>query len=103
MFIGAITGNNNLDIEWKRYESKIVNAHQVALVGWPVKDFDPHMLSLKDPERCVGALKGPEPICYWQRVGAEEVVQHQDEISAKKALGKIGTKECKRQSDIGKK
>ena len=90
-------------MEWKRYESKIVNVHQVVLVGWPVEDFDPHILSLKDLETCVSALQGPEPACYWQKVGAEEVEQRQEEIAAKKASGEIVTKQHKRWSDIGKK
>ena len=90
-------------MEWKRYESKIVNAHQVVLVGWPVEDFDPHILSLKDLETCVSALQGPELACYWQKVGAKEVEQRQEEIAARKASDEIVMKQRKRQLDIGKK
>ena len=90
-------------MEWKRYESKIVNVHQVVLVGWPAGDFDLHILSLTDLEMCVSALQGPEPTCYWQKVGAEEVEQCHKEIATKKALGEIVMKQRKRQSDIGKK
>ena len=41
--------------------------------------------------------------CYWQKVGAEEVEQCQEEIATKKASGEIVTKQCKRRLDIGKK
>ena len=74
----------------------------MVLVGWPVENFDPHILSLKALETCVGVLEGPEPPCYWWKVGAEEVEQHWEEIAAKKGLGEIVMKQCKRWLDIGK-
>jgi hypothetical protein len=61
-------------MEWKHYESKIVNQHQVELIGWPVKEFDPHVLSLGDLEKCMAALKGPDPTCYWCKVTSGDLL-----------------------------
>jgi hypothetical protein len=90
-------------MEWKRYESKIMDEYQVLLEGWPVKDFDLHVLSIKDLEICLEALKGPEPTCYWRKLSEVELIQHQEEIIAKKVAGEITTKPRKKRSDAGKK
>ncbi|KAF8592487.1 hypothetical protein K439DRAFT_1610282 [Ramaria rubella] len=83
----TITGDNTLEMEWKRYNTKIVNVHQVMLVGWPVKEFDPHILDIADT--CVSALKGLEPTCYWCKVDDKELSEHQELIANKKASGEI--------------
>jgi hypothetical protein len=98
-----ITSDDSIDMEWKRYESKIVNAHQVQLVGWPVKDFDPHVLGLKDLETCMAALSGPEPTCYWRRINDQELSEYQEDVAKKVASGEIVVKERKKWSDAGKK
>ncbi|KAF8493120.1 hypothetical protein JB92DRAFT_3127509 [Gautieria morchelliformis] len=98
-----ITGEYSLDMEWKRYESKIVDTWRVELVGWPVKEFDPYVLGVKDLETCVAALKGPDPVCYWRKLDDEELTQHHTSSNAKKASGEIVTKQRKKRSDAGKK
>jgi hypothetical protein len=77
--------------------------HQVMLVGWPVRRFDPHVLSIKEPDECVAALKGPDPTCYWKKITEEELKEHHEAIAQKMALGEIVPKTRKTRSDIGKK
>jgi hypothetical protein len=99
----VITGNSALEMEWKRYDTKIVNEYQVMLVGWLVSMFDPHVLSIKDLETCYDALKGPQPTCYWCKISNEELQQRHEELAAKKASGDIVTKLQKKRSDAGNK
>ncbi|KAF8572956.1 hypothetical protein K439DRAFT_1565117 [Ramaria rubella] len=100
---GAITADNTLEMEWKRYETKIVNTHQVELVGWPMKQFDPHVLGVCDLEVCMAALKGLEPTCYWRKLTESELEAHQELIASRKASEEIVSKPRKRRSDAGKK
>ncbi|KAF8583493.1 hypothetical protein K439DRAFT_1617412 [Ramaria rubella] len=92
---GAITGDNTLDMEWKHYETKIVNLHQVMLVSWPVNEFDPHVLGIVDLNIC-GCTERP---------GANVLLaqEHQELIANKKASGEILTKVQKKRADAGKK
>ncbi|KAF8585659.1 hypothetical protein K439DRAFT_1615791 [Ramaria rubella] len=89
---GTITGDNTLEMEWKWYNTKIINVHQMMLVGWPVKEFDPHVPGIADLEPCTSALKGPGPTCYWCKVDDKELSEHQELIANKKASGEIVTK-----------
>ncbi|KAF8575935.1 hypothetical protein K439DRAFT_1623212 [Ramaria rubella] len=99
----AITADNTLEMESKRYETKIVNTHQVELVGWPMKQFSPHVLGVCDLEVCMAALKGPESTCYWRKLTESELEAHQELIASRKASGEIVSKPRKRRSDAGKK
>ncbi|KAF8572588.1 hypothetical protein K439DRAFT_1625677 [Ramaria rubella] len=97
----AITGDNNINMVWKQYETMIVNIHQMELVGWPVNQFDPHILGINDLEMCVAALKGPDPTCYWHKINEQELSKHQEEVARKKASGEIVTKKQKKRADAG--
>ncbi|KAF8579612.1 hypothetical protein K439DRAFT_1620391 [Ramaria rubella] len=97
----AITGNSGIDMEWKCYETKIVNLHQVELVGWLVNQFDPYILGINDLEMCIAALKGPDATCYWQKINEQELSKHQEQVVRKKALGEIVTKQRKKRADAG--
>jgi hypothetical protein len=88
-------------MEWKQYESKIVNLHQVKLVGWPVKDFNPHILGIKGLDICLAALKGPNTTCYWVKISDRELAERQEELARKHASGEIIVKARKKRSDVG--
>ena len=53
--IRAITGLADIEMEWKRYEEKIVEKHNVKLVGWPASKFDPHELGVTELNHCLTA------------------------------------------------
>ena len=96
-------GNNLLEMEWSHYELKIVNVYQVKLVGWPVKEFNPHILTINDLNIRVAALKGPDPTCYWEKISEQELTECQEELARKHALGEVAVKARKKRLDVGKK
>ncbi|KAF8575477.1 hypothetical protein K439DRAFT_1623567 [Ramaria rubella] len=98
-----VTGDNSLVMEWKWYEMKIVNEHQVELMGWPVKEFDPHVLGVKDLELCMQALSELAPTCFWCKLSSNKLTERQNVVAKKKASGEIVMKHRKRRLDAGKK
>ncbi|KAF8574376.1 hypothetical protein K439DRAFT_1624369 [Ramaria rubella] len=98
-----ITGDSGLVMEWKWYETKIVNEHQVELVRWPVQKFDPHVLGIEDLELCMQALSGSAPICFWHKLSSDKRMGRQNSLAEKKASGEIIMKQWKKRSDAGKK
>jgi hypothetical protein len=90
-------------MEWKHYEKKIVEKYEVKLIGWPASRFDPHELGVRELTQCLEACRGPKQSCYWVKISPMEVDTHQNDIIRKMASGEIVTRECKQQSDAGKK
>jgi len=70
----VITGDKKAEMSWAVYEGKIVQRYKVHLLGWPEGvAFDLHGLAVKALTKCLDALRGENPTCYWVTLTDEEV------------------------------
>lgn len=82
--------------------NKLIQAHKVKIVGWPLKDFiNPALITNMADIRtlCDAWASGA---ARWVRLSASEVKKHLEEVEERRESGEVIGKKRKRRSDAGK-
>lgn len=98
---GNITGDNDLDMAWEKYEEKIVQRYKVSLKGWPSGvGFNIHKLGTGDLTLCFRALTAKPPTIFWAKLTDEELEERRRTVTksskTRKQRSDKGVKRTKR-------
>jgi hypothetical protein len=92
-------------MSWGNYLERIVIPYRVVLRGWPNGiQFNPHQLGSKSLMCCLSALNGTPatgPLCYWEKLTAEEHATYVKEFEAQDPKARK-TRSDKRQKRVRK-
>ncbi|KAJ7802674.1 hypothetical protein B0H14DRAFT_3488258 [Mycena olivaceomarginata] len=100
----AITGRDNIEMQYVNYEEDIVLAHGVKMVGWTMPQFkNPSELStaLAPLQELLAALKADT--CTFVKLTAQERIDREKKYEDDVAAGRRLRKQRERRSDFGKK
>ena len=100
----AITGKKGIAMNYRNYQTAIICAWGVKLVGWPngVQFVNPsHLGTVADLRRIRDALR--DKSCYWKALTASESKAHKEELQARAAAGDAIQVPRKQRSDFGRK
>ncbi|KAG1888969.1 uncharacterized protein F5891DRAFT_965858 [Suillus fuscotomentosus] len=98
----SITGKKDIVMNYTNYETAIVEAYGVRLVGWPegVDFISPSNIgTVGDIRRLRDALK--TRMCSWTTLSPAEVKAHTAELDACRSAGEVVRKPRKKRSDAG--
>ena len=99
-----ITGKKDIVMNYRNYETSIIRAWGVKLMGWPdgIAFVNPsHLGTVADLRRIRDALR--DKSCHWKALTAIESKAHEVELQARAAAGEAIQVPHKKRSDFGRK
>ncbi|KAG1849757.1 hypothetical protein F4604DRAFT_1593275 [Suillus subluteus] len=98
----SVTGKKDIAMNYKNYETAVVETYAVRLIGWPssVKFISPSNIGIIGEIRKLrDALKART--CYWVALTPAEVKAHTAELDTCRSAGEVVRQPHKKRSDAG--
>lgn len=98
----SITGKKDIMMNYRNYETSIIRAWGVRLIGWPsgITFVSPsHLGMVLELQKIHDALKSKS--CGWEVLSASELQGHETNLQAHQAVGEVVKVLQKRRSDFG--
>ena len=96
----TITGNRKVKINYSIYETTIVEAHSIKIVGWPkdINFVNPSGIgTVGEIHKLHDALKSGE--CHWVKLTRAELAKHTQELTERQQQGETVGKPRKKRLD----
>ncbi|KAG1880786.1 hypothetical protein F4604DRAFT_1578410 [Suillus subluteus] len=102
LFTVLVTGKKDIAMNYKNYETAVVETYAVRLIGWPssVKFISPSNIGIIGEIRKLhDTLKART--CYWVALTPAEVKAHTAELDTRRSAGEVVRQPRKKRSDAG--